>query len=150
MVFARHEHHKTYLQSQFANREVHRTYHALVEGTPEHHSGTERAWLVEDRNLRVKKVKPSFKGAKEAITHWTVEDADDEVSLIHITIETGRRHQIRMAMKALDCPVVGDDLHGAETNPLSRIALHASALEFLHPENDDPVRFEARVPFMSR
>jgi 23S rRNA pseudouridine1911/1915/1917 synthase len=75
---------------------------------------------------------------------------DDEVSLIHITIETGRRHQIRMAMKALDCPVVGDELHGAETNPLSRIALHASALEFLHPENDDPVRFEARVPFMAR
>lgn len=150
MVFARHERHKTYLQSQFANREVHRTYHALVEGTPQHHSGTERAWLVEDRNLRVKKVKASFKGAKEAITHWTVEDADDEVSLIHITIETGRRHQIRMAMKALDCPVVGDELHGAETNPLSRIALHASALEFLHPDNDDPVRFEARVPFMAR
>lgn len=149
MVFARHERYKTYLQSQFAQREVHRTYHALVEGRPEHQQGTERAWLVEDRNLRVKKVKASFQGAKEAITHWTVEDADEEVALIHITIETGRRHQIRMAMKALDCPVVGDSLHGAETNPLSRIALHATALEFLHPESDDPVRFEARIPFMS-
>jgi RluA family pseudouridine synthase len=148
MVFARHERYKTYLQSQFAQREVHRTYHALVEGRPEHQQGTERAWLVEDRNLRVKKVKASFQGAKEAITHWTVEDADEEVALIHITIETGRRHQIRMAMKALDCPVVGDSLHGAETNPLSRIALHATALEFLHPESDDPVRFEARIPFM--
>jgi len=150
MVFARHERHKTYLQSQFANREVHRTYHALVEGRPAHQSGTERAWLVEDRNLRVKKVKSSFKGAKQAITHWTVEDSDDEVSLIHITIETGRRHQIRMAMKALGCPVVGDELHGAETNPMNRIALHATALEFLHPENDDPVRFEAKVPFVPK
>ena len=147
MVFARHERYKSYLQEQFAQREVHRTYHALVEGKPAEAKGTERAWLVEDRNLRVKKVKPSFKGAKEAITHWAIEDSDDEVSLIHITIETGRRHQIRMAMKALGCPVVGDDLHGAETNPLNRIALHATALEFLHPENDDPVRFEAKIPF---
>jgi 23S rRNA pseudouridine1911/1915/1917 synthase len=147
MVFARHERYKSYLQEQFAQREVHRTYHALVEGKPAEAKGTERAWLVEDRNLRVKKVKPSFQGAKEAITHWAIEDSDDEVSLIHITIETGRRHQIRMAMKALDCPVVGDDLHGAETNPLNRIALHATALEFLHPENDDPVRFEAKIPF---
>ena len=150
MVFARHERHKTYLQSQFANREVHRTYHALVEGRPEQQSGTERAWLVEDRNLRVKKVKSSFKGAKQAITHWTVEDSDGEVSLIHITIETGRRHQIRMAMKALGCPVVGDEMHGAETNPMNRIALHATALEFLHPDNDDPVRFEAKVPFVPK
>lgn len=148
MVFARHERHKIYLQSQFANREVHRTYHALVEGKPANRSGIERAWLVEDRNLRVKKVKSSFNGAKQAITHWTVEDSDDEVSLIHITIETGRRHQIRMAMKALGCPVVGDELHGAETNPMNRIALHATALEFLHPDNDDPVRFEAKVPFI--
>jgi len=148
MVFARHERYKSHLQDQFAQREVHRTYHALVEGRPELNHGTERAWLVEDRNLRVKKVKRSFQGAKEAITHWTVEDADEEVALIHITIETGRRHQIRMAMKALDCPVVGDKLHGSETNPLSRIALHATALEFLHPENDDPVRFEAEIPFM--
>ena len=150
MVFARHERHKTYLQSQFANREVHRTYHDLVEGRPEQQSGTERAWLVEDRNLRVKKVNSSFKGAKQAITHWTVEDSDDEVSLIHITIETGRRHQIRMAMKALGCPVVGDEMHGAETNPMNRIALHATALEFLHPDNDDPVRFEAKVPFIPK
>ena len=150
MVFARHERYKTYLQEQFAQREVHRTYHALVEGKPAQAKGTERAWLVEDRNLRVKKVKPSFKGAKEAITHWGIEDSDDEVSLIHITIETGRRHQIRMAMKALGCPVVGDDLHGAVTNPLNRIALHATALEFLHPENDDPVRFEANIPFLPK
>lgn len=148
MVFAHHERYKTYLQEQFSHREVHRTYHALVEGKPEQARGTERAWLLEDRNLRVKKVKASFQGAKEAITHWEVEDTDGEVSLINITIETGRRHQIRMAMKALSCPVVGDALHNAETNPLNRIALHATALEFLHPETDDPVRFEAKIPFL--
>ena len=51
-----------------------------------------------------------------------------------------------MAMRSLGCPVVGDELHGAETNPLKRVCLHASALEFLHPESDEPVRFEVPIP----
>jgi 23S rRNA pseudouridine1911/1915/1917 synthase len=44
-------------------------------------------------------------------------------------------------------PVVGDEQHGAEGNPIGRIALHASALELLHPETDEPVRFDATIPF---
>tara|TARA_B100001564_G_scaffold335869_1_gene325569 strand:- start:385 stop:1263 length:879 start_codon:yes stop_codon:yes gene_type:complete len=146
MVFARHERHKEYLQSQFSRRSVHRTYHALVEGRPRENHGTSREWLVEDKHLHVKKVKSSFHGAKEAITHWNIEQTTNVLSLLHITIETGRRHQIRMAMKTLGCPVVGDGLHGAESNPLQRICLHASSLEFLHPLDDEPVRFEAPIP----
>ena len=146
MVFARHERHKEYIQSQFAARDVHRTYHALVEGRPKNNNGSTREWLVEDKHLHVKKVKSSFHGAKEAITHWSVSDTDNRISLIQVSIETGRRHQIRMAMRSLGCPVVGDELHGAETNPLNRVCLHASALEFLHPESDEPVRFEAPIP----
>ena len=146
MVFARHERHKEYLQSQFSRRSVHRTYHALVEGRPRENHGTSREWLVEDKHLHVKKVKSSFHGAKEAITHWNIEQTTNIFSLLHITIETGRRHQIRMAMKTLGCPVVGDGLHGAESNPLQRICLHASSLEFLHPLDDEPVRFEVPIP----
>ena len=52
-----------------------------------------------------------------------------------------------MAMKSLGTPVVGDDLHGAQTDPMGRICLHASSLEFLHPQTDEPVRFETKVPF---
>ena len=147
MVFALHQRHKEYLQSQFADRAVHRTYHALVEGRPKEMKGKAREWLVEDKNLFVKRVKSTFHGSKEAITHWEVADTDNHTSLIHITIETGRRHQIRMAMRSLGCPVVGDELHGAESNAFSRVCLHASALEFLHPETDEPVRFESKIPF---
>lgn len=147
MVFARHKRHKDYLQSQFAERAVYRSYHALVEGRPKSNSGTRKDWLVEDKHLRVKKVKSTFHGSKEAITHWEVADTDNQVSLIQISIDTGRRHQIRIAMMALECPVVGDQLHGAETDPFERVCLHASALEFLHPESDEPVRFEAHIPF---
>ena len=149
MVLAKHRRHKEYLQQQFADRDVHRIYHALVEGGPNGDSGTARAFLYEDKHLHVKKVSSTFKGGKEAITHWDVVDRDEDVSLIHISIQTGRRHQIRMAMKDLGCPVVGDELHGAKTDPLNRVCLHATALEFLHPDNDDPVRFETRIPFVN-
>ncbi len=147
MIFAKHKWHKEYLQEQFANREVHRIYHALVEGKPKKTSGTIQEWLLEDKFLKVKAVKKNHPRAKEAITHYNVEDNDDYASLIQLTIETGRRHQIRVGLANLGCPVVGDEAHGAEGNPIGRIALHATSLEFLHPENDDPVRFEAPIPF---
>ena len=147
MIFAKNKWHKEYLQEQFANREVHRIYHALVEGRPDKSSGTIQEWLLEDKFLKVKSVKKNHPQAREAITHYSVEDSDDYASLIQLTIETGRRHQIRVGLANLGCPVVGDEAHGAEGNPIGRIALHASSLEFLHPENDDPVRFEAPIPF---
>lgn len=147
MIFAKHKRHKEYLQEQFANREVHRVYHALVEGKPKHDSGIIREWLLEDKFLKVKAVKKNHPRAKEAITHYNVEDFDEFASLIQLTIETGRRHQIRVGLANLGCPVLGDEAHGAEGNPIGRIALHASSLEFLHPETDDPVRFEAPIPF---
>ena len=147
MIFAKHKRHKEYLQEQFARREVHRIYHALVEGKPQIDRGTIHEWLLEDKFLRVKAVKKNHPQAKEAITHYSVEDNDEFASLIQLTIETGRRHQIRVGLANLGCPVVGDSDHGAEGNPIGRIALHASSLEFLHPETDDPVRFEAPIPF---
>ena len=147
MVFALSKQNKEYLQEQFAERSVYRIYFALVEGKLPQKSGTQIEWLFEDKNLRVKKVKANTKSSKEAITHWEVIRENSATSLVRILIDTGRRHQIRMAMKSLGTPVVGDDLHGAQTDPMGRICLHASSLEFLHPQTDEPVRFETKVPF---
>ena len=147
MIFAKSKWHKEYLQEQFAERSVHRVYHALVQGKPEKNSGTIHEWLLEDKFLRVKSVNKRTPNAREAITHWSIEDSDDIASLIMLTIETGRRHQIRVGLANLGNPVVGDEQHGAEGNPIGRIALHATALELLHPATDDPVRFEATIPF---
>ena len=147
MIFALSKQNKEYLQEQFAERSIYRTYFALVEGKLLRKHGTEIEWLLEDKNLRVKKVKPNTKSSKEAITHWEVVKENQSTSLVRIAIDTGRRHQIRMAMKSLGSPVVGDHLHGAQTDPMGRVCLHASSLEFLHPQTDEPVRFETRVPF---
>jgi len=147
MIFAKHKRHKEYLQEQFAQRGVHRVYHALVQGVPDRNGGTIHEWLLEDKFLRVKSVNKRNPNAKEAITHWSIEDNDDFASLLMLTIETGRRHQIRVGLANMGHPVIGDEQHGAEGNPIGRIALHASALELLHPETDDPIRFEATIPF---
>ena len=150
MVFAKNHKIKEKLQTQFAQRDVERVYHALVEGGPEKSEGMDSSWLVEDKHLHVKRVKSTYKGSKESITHWKVEDRDEFVSLIEIKIETGRRHQIRMAMQFLGCPIVGDTVHGATTNPLNRICLHATALGFLHPSSNKFVLYESNVPFANR
>ena len=146
MVLAKSKDAKRELQGQFADRSVHRLYLAQVEGQPDPVSGTVRAWLMEDKHLNVKAVNPGHPQGKEAVSHYNVASSNEETSLVEIMIETGRRHQIRMAMQHLGTPVVGDEKHGATTNPNGRIMLHASALEFLHPETDDPVRFEAPIP----
>lgn len=147
MIFAKHKRHKEYLQEQFAGRSVHRVYHALVQGKPEIKSGKIHEWLLEDKFLLVRAVNKRNPMAKEAITHWSIEDSDDIATLLMLTIETGRRHQIRVGLANMGYPVVGDEQHGAEGNPIGRIALHASGLELLHPETDEPVRFDATIPF---
>ena len=146
MVLAKTKTAKTALQEQFARREVHRTYMALVEGDLEPSHGTVRAWLLEDKNLNVKAVNARHPHGKEAISHYNVVSKGLNGTLVEVMIETGRRHQIRMAMQYLDAPIVGDERHGSVTNPHQRVMLHAHALEFLHPETDDPVRFEAPPP----
>ena len=146
MVLAKTKEAKEDLQSQFSERTVHRTYIACVEGHPTPSSGTVRSWLVEDKHLNVKAVNKNHPNGKEAISHYRVLDSGERNSLVEVLIETGRRHQIRMAMQHLGTPVVGDERHGANTNPHGRVMLHASSLEFLHPETEDPVRFETPLP----
>ena len=148
MILAKHKRHKEDLQHQFAEREVHRTYLALTEGRPTNNNGTIRQFLIEDKFLNIKEVKSGYKGSKEAITHWKIIDEEEEICIVELMIETGRRHQIRFGLASMGCPVVGDTKHGSKTNPLDRICLHASSLEFTHPETGEIQRFESPPPFI--
>ena len=146
MLFAKNKTSKEYIQSQFANRTIHRTYYALIEGTPKSTQGTIHNHLFEDKNLRVRVCKSETKGAKEAITHWNVESDYSDTTLVQIMIETGRRHQIRIHMSDMGHPVVGDIEYGASPNSSKRLRLHAFSLEFIHPETEDPIRLESPLP----
>ena len=141
MVFAKTETAKKDLQDQFAQQLVHRHYVALVEGQTT--SGQSDHYLIEDKNLRVYVAEKKTKQSKRAITSWDVLAYGESSTLLSVVIETGRRHQIRVALAENGNPVVGDKMHGASTNLHGRICLHAVALEFLHPATDDPVRFES-------
>ena len=147
MILAKTKSAKEYLQEQFSHREVYRIYHTLVEGMLNNESGTIKQYLTEDKNLNIKSTSKNNKFGKQAITHFETLTKHESTTLVRIMIETGRRHQIRMAMQSMGHPIVGDSLHGAQTNPFSRICLHATSLEFLHPETDEPMRFEAKHPF---
>lgn len=147
MLLSKNKQSKDYLQEQFSQRQVYRIYHAMVEGQPLEQSGTVEQYLMEDKHLNIRTVNSKHKDGKLAITHWEVIQQTAEASLLRVMIETGRRHQIRMAMKELGCPIIGDKLHEAESNPFGRICLHATSLEFLHPATDEPVRFESQPPF---
>ena len=102
--------------------------------------------LIEDRNLRVHAVARGTQGARDAITHWTFISERTGASLIDITIETGRRHQIRKAMSSIGTPVIGDRDHGGHRSDLHRLGLHAWSIEFDHPETGEPIEGVAPIP----
>ena len=85
-------------------------------------------------------------GAREAVTSYEVKKAGGGYALLDISIETGRKNQIRVHMQDIGHPVAGDKQYGARTNPIGRLCLHANELSFIHPATGDPVTFKAKMP----
>ena len=67
-------------------------------------------------------------------------------SLVQLTLDTGRRHQIRVQLADAGCPIVGDKKYGAKSDPAKRLGLHACALRFNHPVTREELRFESPLP----
>jgi 23S rRNA pseudouridine1911/1915/1917 synthase len=85
------------------------------------------------------------KRGKEAITHYRVIERRRESTVLELSLETGRRGQIRAQLAALGHPIVGDVRYGSRRDPLHRVCLHATRLGFVHP-GGERARFESRVP----
>lgn len=145
LIFARHESAKAKLQTQFAERGVERIYFAVVEGHIKG-GGTIQNHLVEDERLRVRVCDPDKPGAREAITHWQAVASGKAHTLVRLDINTGRRHQIRVHMAELGFPLAGDADHGAQTDPLNRLCLHATKLGFDHPTSGKRHIHESEIP----
>ena len=138
----------TDLTGQLGRRQVARSYTALVEGEMAAATGTIEAPIGRDPARPTRRaVDPRGKPARthfEVIRHW--ERAD--VSLLAVRLETGRTHQIRVHLGAVDHPVVGDFGYGATRRDLStpRTFLHASRLEFSHPMTREQVSVDSPLP----
>jgi 23S rRNA pseudouridine1911/1915/1917 synthase len=128
---------------------VTKTYLAVVEGVPRPAEGVVDNYLTEGRNLRVRATPPGG-DAKRAVSRYRVLATRPPYSLIEVVIETGRKHQIRVHLAGLGCPVVGDRDYGARTNPARRLGLHAWRLAFDHPVTGERVELEAPFPEVLR
>ena len=145
MLLAKNEKTKLALQDNWDEAVLHRGYTAVVEGRVSEPSGTVKSWLRQTKTLLVYSAKREGDG-KLAITNYRTLAATGEYSLLDISLATGRKNQIRVHMSDLGHPVAGDKKYGAKTDPLKRLALHASVLTIQYPSTGDPVTFEAKTP----
>ena len=125
---------------------VEKVYLAVVQGRPPRSS--DRLVHLLGRQGRASRIVPvGTKESQEARLSYRLIDGDDGKSLLSIRLETGRRHQIRLQLAAVGCPILGDRRYGARQGmPDGRIALMARRLSFLHPTLKNEMRFESPAP----
>ncbi len=146
LVVARTEQALTRLQAALAARRIEREYLALVEGRPPARSGTIEAPIGRDPRVRTR-MAVGGSGQREARTHFTLERALADTSLLRLRLETGRTHQIRVHLRAIGHPVCGDPEYGtAGTLGLERQFLHATRLAFEHPLSGERVEVSSPLP----
>lgn len=149
MVVAKSEFAYARLKQAFRQREVDKTYHALVQGHLDPLRGTVDAPIARHRKHDYKYT--VGEGGRSSVTHYETLEAHRFASLLEIKLETGRTHQIRVHMSALHHPCVGDLTYGADPVlarrvNLTRQWLHAVRLGFTHPNSEEWVAFSSPYP----
>ncbi|HMJ05217.1 MAG TPA: RluA family pseudouridine synthase [Chthoniobacterales bacterium] len=143
MVFAKTEEAKRALQADW--EQVTKRYEAVVEGMLPAEEGTLESDLDETSPFKVYSA-PRSEGTRHAITRYRVLARKGKRSLVALELETGRRHQIRVQLADVRCPIIGDEKYGAKTNPAHRLGLHACGLRFTHPATKKVLSFESPLP----
>jgi 23S rRNA pseudouridine1911/1915/1917 synthase len=137
----------TALSRAFKNRDVHKEYLALVVGTPKPASGAVSAEIGRDPRHR-QRMAVVANGGRDARTTYETIATFKHFSLVKVTIETGRMHQIRVHFGAMGHPIVGDVTYGRPIRDarLKRQFLHAARLRFRHPVTGDEMEFRSELP----
>jgi 23S rRNA pseudouridine1911/1915/1917 synthase len=145
MLFSKSQQVQESLQHAWQEAVQERSYAVLVEGCPEQEEGRIESWLKENKNLVMYSSRTPGEG-QQAISHYRVLKKSGNYSILEVTLETGRKNQIRVHMHDLGHPIAGDKKYGARSNPLHRLGLHARVLHFYHPVTGEEKRFETPVP----
>lgn len=143
LLFAKSEAVQQRFQNEWNTLIRRRGYRAVVEGAPPEPAGTIRTQLRENRIHKVYSVRS---GGKTAVTHYQVERLGADYALLTVAIDTGRKNQIRVHFSELGCPVAGDKVYGAATDPLGRLCLHAHELSFAHPVTGAELLLRSETP----
>ena len=132
------------LNAAMVNREIHRTYLAVVKGElPE--KGTIDFPIARKDGSTVERC-VDMSGGEYAVTHFECVEKNEKYSLAKIWLETGRTHQIRVHMNAIGHPLPGDFLYHNDRSEIGRQALHSWRLEFHHPVTGELLKFEQPLP----
>lgn len=133
------------LSNQMKKREIHRTYLAVVSGFPKKNADTITAPIARKDNSAIERC-IDFQKGEPAITHYQVISSKEDYSLLKLSLETGRTHQIRVHMKYIGNPLLGDYLYNPDFSRIQRVALHSYSLSFVHPITGETMNFSAKLP----
>lgn len=143
LLFARSAGVRDHLQKNWDK--LAKTYLAVVEGTPRPAEGVVENLLIEGRDLRVRATR-NPEGARRAVTRYRVVRSRGRYTLVEAELETGRKHQIRVHLAGLGCPVIGDSVYGSTSDPAGRLGLHATRLTLDHPTTGERLELESPLP----
>ena len=147
LVVAKHDQAHRHLSEQLQARTMKRIYWALAEQGFSESSGTIEAPI--DRHPVDRQRMAVVEGGRFARTHWQVLEPFSGYTLLELSLDTGRTHQIRVHLKHIQRPLLGDPVYGSQRKQpfkVERPMLHARFLHFLHPEDLRPLRFSAPLP----
>lgn len=148
VMFARTSKALRRLNDMFRNGDIHKTYWAVVQDKPEEKEDVLEHWLV--RNEEKNKSFAYYHEvprSKKAILKYRLIGQSDNYYLLEVNLLTGRHHQIRCQLAAIDCPIKGDLKYGAKrSNPDGSISLLAHRLDFIHPVSKEHIVVESPLP----
>ncbi len=150
IITAKNRDAEEWLQAQFRNhRNIVKEYIAICCGRPPHQHGTIRTQIIRDpRNRRRFKAVTDTEEGKHAVTSYSCIACYGEYSLMRIRIATGRTHQIRVHMKYINCPILGDEIYSRPDKffPKANLMLHARLLRICLPQCDEQSEFRTGTP----
>lgn len=150
-ILAKHMLSCSVLYDAMTKREIHRTYLAIVENAQIPDEGVVDMPLGRKEDSAIERM-VDFEKGERAVTHYKVLDRNwtylegKGIALLELKLETGRTHQIRVHMKEIGHPLIGDFLYNPENTLMERQALHSWKLSFVHPVTGEGLDFQAELP----
>jgi 23S rRNA pseudouridine1911/1915/1917 synthase len=145
MMLAKTQEAKDAMQHNWNNMVIERKYVAVVEGIVEKDEGVVKSYLAETSQFEVYSTSNPNEG-QPAVTRYKKLKSNSSYTLLELQLDTGRKNQIRVHMKDIGHPIVGDRKYGATSSPIHRLALHAQTLHFVHPITRKEMKFDTPVP----